>query len=153
MELSFSLASWLGIFYSIYPFLDYGYQELRPSWRGLTTTERGLGMSDNLNLTRVSGLQVRKWRQAFFRCFLFTLLMVYRLTDYNWNGTTHDRWRTAWAWDHHHSDIMTTEMSVTTGPGLYDRIFFFQKKITIFFIFTLVRVRPSRLAHQRQSTS
>ena len=51
---------------------------------------------------------------------------------------------------HHHSVIMSTEMSVTTG--LYDR-FLFPKKDYYFFIFTLVRVRPSRLAHQRQSTS
>ena len=64
-------------FYFIYLFfrLQLCKQEPRSSWRGLTTTKRGLRMSDNLNLNRVSGLQVRKWLQVFFRCFLFTLLM------------------------------------------------------------------------------
>ena len=77
-------------FYFIYPFfrLQLCEQEPRSSWRGLTTTERGLGMSDNLNLTRVSGLQVRKWRQAFFRCFLFTLLMSILRIGYVYEWTT-----------------------------------------------------------------
>ena len=48
-------------FYFIYPFFRLQLCEQEPwsSWRGLTTTERGLGMSDNLNRVR---LQVRKWR-------------------------------------------------------------------------------------------
>ena len=74
--------------------------------------------------------------QAIDSSYSFMLQIVYRLTDYNWNGTTHDRWRTAWAWDHHHSVIMSSNMSVTTG--LYDSFFFWNFFFTIFIILFLL---------------
>ena len=71
--------------------------------------------------------------------FLFTLLTVYRQTIIGTEPRMTDDGQpgpeTILSYPiHHHSLIMSTEMSVTTGPGLYD-IYFFSKKRLLFFYF------------------